>query len=531
MIRGDSKGEAMDSCTNGRLLTVLLGMVLGACSSTDDLPGAGAQGQDAGDAWVDAAHVPTPCCDAEPTRDVAQNADSGNVSHDAGGGCCDAAMDTGPRSDAGSDAGPRGDGGNDAGPRGDGGDPTRAPLIRNSDIVYLGAFALPSTGVSGGEFNYGGRGISPYLDPSSGKHTLFVEGSNSNNRNLVAQVEIPQTFSKSQTYADLPMANVLQAFKNIAPGATSVDPNDANGINFFGGLVYTGKFYISNAQWYGTEQSWTTNLSFGYKDSTNLAAGDFHGFFQINAGTQARAIAGHPMLIPEEWQALLGGPVLVGNCCLSLIGSISAGPSATVVDLSHLGSAPITGTTVLNYPIDATNGDHALCDRANGQCQFPDPEAHQSSVYNLTSRLGGWAFPAGGRTLLVMTTLGTGRYCYGCWTNSPGLDGTDCDPNGTPYCVDYADNQSSNKGPHAWPYRYQWLAYDVNDLVAVKNGTKRPDQPYPYGVWADTNMDWVVGAGSAILLGAGFDPTTNQFYVAVDYASRPQIHVFRINVP
>ena len=54
------------------------------------------------------------------------------------------------------------------------------------------------------------------------------------------------------------------------------------------------------------------------------------------------------------------------------------------------------------------------------------------------------------------------------------------DPEGGAYCY---DPTNSYKGPHAYPYRYQIWAYDLNDFAAVKAGTKQPWDVVPYGVW------------------------------------------------
>ena len=45
------------------------------------------------------------------------------------------------------------------------------------------------------------------------------------------------------------------------------------------------------------------------------------------------------------------------------------------------------------------------------------------------------------------------------------------------------DPTTSDKGSHAYPYRYQVWAYDLNDFAAVKAGTKQPWEVVPYGVW------------------------------------------------
>lgn len=85
--------------------------------------------------------------------------------------------------------------------------------------------------------------------------------------------------------------------------------------------------------------------------------------------------------IPTEWQSLLGGPALTGQAALSIIGSSSDGPSATVFNPDQIGNGSITGTTLVFYPID--------------QYSHPDFEAKGSLV-------GGIAFPNGTRSLLFL---------------------------------------------------------------------------------------------------------------------------------
>jgi hypothetical protein len=77
---------------------------------------------------------------------------------------------------------------------------------------------------------------------------------------------------------------------------------------------------------------------------------------------------------------------------------------------------------------------------------------------------------------------------------------------------------------------YQVWAYDLNDLAAVKNGTKQPWQVAPYATWAldlpTPDPNWK-GLG-----GVGYDATHQLLYVSQLWADRDTttavIHVFRI---
>ena len=59
------------------------------------------------------------------------------------------------------------------------------------------------------------------------------------------------------------------------------------------------------------------------------------------------------------------------------------------------------------------------------------------------------------------------------WQRRVGTDGEH-------YCY---DPTNSDKGQHAYPYRYQMWAYDLNELAEVRAGRRDPWSVKPYGVW------------------------------------------------
>ena len=118
------------------------------------------------------------------------------------------------------------------------------------------------------------------------------------------------------------------------------------------------------------------------------------------------------------------------------------------------------------------------------------------------------------------------RNCYGNGTANPSLDGTTASM--ALYCY---DPTNSYKGTHAYPYRYQVWAYDLNDFAEVKAGTKQPWDVVPYGVWS-LNLPTPESTGGP----AGL-PTMRSVSCSTSRSSgpipmampRPLIHTFRMN--
>jgi hypothetical protein len=377
------------------------------------------------------------------------------------------------------------------------------PLIQQSDITYLGAFALPSWNESPtygtSSFEYGGHALTSYHDPVTGSRTLFLEG-HAHNPGAIAQVEVPGSFVKSSNWSALPEARLLQRFVDVN---SAPDPGSCTGNPSFiyGMLGYGGRLIVAAACSYGGTQT----TSHGVR-SLDLSSSGFQGYFGFTgAVAPPRALGGPMTTIPSEWQASFGGPAFTGNCCISVTGSTSAGPSLTVFDPNDVGVRnPIPGKTVLFYPL------------SNPVCGAEHCEAAQSPVYNLTSVYGGVAFPRGSRSVLFVTAHGTGCYWYGGW-DQPSFGG----------CSEKDPALSDVKGPHAPPYRYQILAYDANDLLAVKTGAKQTWQPKPYAVLI---LDGMPNSGNDRIKGAGYDSETGRLYIAQDYGDRPRLEVYQITV-
>lgn len=366
-------------------------------------------------------------------------------------------------------------------------DPTAAPLLNAADLVYLGAFRVPSGDSQGcnwstGEhcFTYGRVfAFNPLANTLYFGGHAWVGGA--------GEVSIPAALDLSATAA------VLQDIADLADGV-EVDPGESNGQGPFSALVYAGRLIVSGSTYYdadGTQVN-THGVS-GFDFSVD---DDFQGWYRFDPAVVAnpRSIGGYMTLIPAEWQALLGAPALTGNCCLSIISNSSAGPAVTAFDPAQVGVVnPIPGETLLFYPLD-----HPLA-----------AVDTQNNLFNLATHMGGVAFPTGTRSVLFFGRQGTGPYCYGT--------GDECN-----------DPVDGSKGTHAYPYRHQVWAYDANDLLAVKQWLRQPWEVQPYAVWELTEMD---DTGSAGISGMVFDPQRNRVYITEDYGDEPVVHVYQIETP
>jgi hypothetical protein len=200
-------------------------------------------------------------------------------------------------------------------------------------------------------------------------------------------------------------------------------------------------------------------------------------------------------LVPTEWQTALGGPALVGNCCLSIISRTSYGPAVAAFNPDSLGSA----VSLVNYP-----QAHQTLGLYGASGSHP--------VFNGTTRISGVIFPPGTASVLFIGSTGIGNYCYG--------EAAECG----------GDPVQTYKGDHAYPYRpYVW-AYNANDLAAVKAGSKQPWEVVPYATWElTTDLGDVRYWGT---VGAAYDSATKRLYLSESHAAGelPLVHVYTLQV-
>ncbi len=365
---------------------------------------------------------------------------------------------------------------------------TSEPLVQKADLVYEGSFLVPSSGSDGTSLEYGGTALG--FNPAN--KSLFITGHDQYQRS--AEISIPELVNSTST-SGLRTATFLQTPRDATEGKISrINPSSSQAAKIGGHLVFDGKLFVTAYTYYDGSGSASSSH---FVRAPNLSTAGVQGPFKVG-DRYPGFVSGYMTLIPAQWQSAFGGPALTGNCCLSITSYQSNGPSASVFDPRNLGSGTLPAKMVVGYPYGK---------------QLGPGETATNSLYNLSTKIQGIAFPAGTRSVLFFGRHGTGKYCYG--------ESSAC-----------GDPSEDYKGNHAYPYKYQVWAYDANELVAVKNGTKSPDSVQPYAVW-NFNMPLERTDSQHDIGGAAYDPQTNRIYISqlcTAGSCLPVIHAFKVSV-
>lgn len=345
-------------------------------------------------------------------------------------------------------------------------DPTQQPLLYSADITYLGSFNLPrpATGSSTGSFDYGGMALAVSAD---GK-TLYV-GGHVYNQSL-GQVTIPNIGST---------ASLIQAPVSI-PGSVGSGTTELSGA-----LIYNSRLIVQKRIPYDTSGTGTTHAA------GNLNISGFSSFSRMANIDSAQFSNGYMGVIPTEWQSFLGGPAFAGNSVMSINSMCSNGPSFYVFNPNDINNkSPIPSTPLMYYPLS-------------------NPLANPNSANDLFSRAdqynAGIVFPSGTRSVLFFSRHGYGNPTY-------KQDDGGC---------------GGSSGEGAAPYRRQITAFDANDLLAVKNGTKKPYEVKPYAWWEVPGPK--DSCGKFTYSGLAYDPISRRIYATLSYGESPTIHVWQVS--
>ena len=384
-------------------------------------------------------------------------------------------------------------------------DPLTLPRLAFADFTYMGGFRLPDTVQGIDHFSYGGL----HLAYNPARNSLFGSSLSDN----VAEVTIPAPVNTADV-KQMPFAAYLQGFSDPSEGHfREITQGGANGAVMAGLLVDGNRLYATGSIYY---DAMNTQVVSHFSHSTNLSEPSYLGMSQVWETGKAGYVGGYMANIPSEWRSLLGGPALTGQCCIPIVGRTSHGPAAFGFNPASIGvNTAVPAAPLLYYPANHTT---------LGPWEGANP------VYGATTGMGGAAVIAGTRTALFIGRNGLGTYCYGHGVSDPALSGTKA-ADGQTNCY---DPSSSDKGMHAYPYRYQIWAYDLADFAAVKAGTKQPWEIVPYAVWP---FDLPTPARTVRIGGVAYDAQRQLLYIAqfradIDgYAERPIIHTLKINVP
>ena len=381
-------------------------------------------------------------------------------------------------------------------------EPASAPgtqrRIAFEDLVYKGGFRLSAEESNGDSFAYGGQTLA--FNPAAS--SLFVSTGKGN----VGEVLIPAPVVAAQS-ANLPVAKLLQGFGEPTEGRISeLSPS---GVTLSGLLVYDSQLIGVASIYYDAEN---VQRASHFVRSLRLTDRSFRGWTQVWETGKTGFVSGWLAVVPPEWRQLLGGAVVTGQCCIPIISRTSWGPSAFAFDPLAIGTRSTAATPLVYY-----TQEHATLGSWN--------DSHEG--FGISTEVGGLVIVDGTRSALYFGRTGMGESCYGAGTADKDLVGT-IGTDGAKYCY---DPTSQYKGPHAFPYRYQIWAYDLNDFAAVRAGKRRPWDVVPYAIWP---LEFPTVEPRSAIGGVAYDAAHRTIYVSQrhadrdEYQARPVIHTYQV---
>jgi len=367
------------------------------------------------------------------------------------------------------------------------------------ELGYVGAFRLPAGEANGEGFSFAGGPLA--FNPHG--NTLFAAARSGK----IAEISVPDPVNSADISA-LPFAKFVQPFADPTDGQM---PAVGEGANLAGLLVLKQRLLGTGLIYYDANN--TQDVSH-FSRALTLSSKSATRFRRIGEKGRAGFVAGYLAEVPAEWQTALGGPAITGQCCIPIITRTSWGPAAFAWDPDRLLSDGDVDATPLVY----YDADH----RTLGQFEGSNP------VFGGTTLVGGLALVGGTRTALFFGSNGTGEFCYGNGTADKALVGKRGD-DGSTYCY---DPSSSDKGQHAYPYRYQMWAYDLAEWAQVRAKKRKPWDVKPYAVWA---FELPIKEAGTRITGVAYDPARRRIFIAQrnadqdGFAFRSLIHVYQVS--
>jgi hypothetical protein len=333
-------------------------------------------------------------------------------------------------------------------------DPRTLPGADFTNLRLAGTWTYDWPDGAGNDISYGGNALGVSED---GRY-LYISCHPNNAVRGIAKLEIPAIGGQARvvspcqgpTYADL----------------SKLLPAQDGGQALVGGVFEQGGRVCVTGYW-SYDANDRTLASHWCGPSLTQLAGPFKG--TVRTGLVKSQMAS----VPSEWRALLGGPAFSTAGYTSIIGRASYGASLSVFNPADVTRNDFPMTLLLGCPIadPATGAELPQCRDRYGSPTSDD--------FNGSELSGGSFIVPGTRTLVAIEREASGPTCYGYATRDPLLQGTpyptaaNPSPENVTWCYSLADPMDE-KGPKGYPYRLVAKLYDLNELVNVKQGTKKP---------------------------------------------------------
>ncbi|SEH06065.1 hypothetical protein [Candidatus Venteria ishoeyi] len=438
--------------------------------------------------------------------------------------------------------------------------PATGQTLQTSDFQYQGAFRLPGEDIRPQTFAYGGNAMT--FNPNGDNNgavddypgSLFIMGHGRlaygelQDGNQVAEVSIPVPVI-SKTPQDLPQAQFVQDFQDIAQGAFSTLAEIVRaGMAYLDHPLTGPKIHLSWGQHFQDDA--TTNIASHAWFAPNLSAPDFQGSWFI--GNQSPySVNDYLFEIPAAWADIYTAGRYLATGRYRDGGWSGQGPAlfaylpwtaegAPAPDGSHLAEIPL-----LLY--ESSSGSDDTVSKALQGYQHPDEweggawltssSGKSAILFAGNKAVGdkywyGWQHPAGAEQVCVETAF------LGQFTLCRLADGSACPTTDLSGCTGHSDYRGW------WSSRFsaRFILYDPADLALVATGQKQSWEPQPYAsldieehllLNPDGVETAMLGTGPQRRLKIGdvaYDRNHGLLYVLELYAdnSKPVVHVWKI---
>ena len=462
-------------------------------------------------------------------------------------------------------------------------------LVYPSDLQYMGAFRGPSA--NSYEFSkYGGRAMSYDPAGNGGAGSIFMSEFYNSYRfgEITIPVPVVATSISSLNSASFTSRNSTPVEATEGQLFNSGIPDNLYRYPL-GSAVYNSKLIIAANVGYANE----IPCGIWRRPLTLATTGSLEGpvsLYSVDAPSP-RLKSGQMCAVPADWQTALGGPVLTSTGSLSINDGLSQGldvfafdpdnlagvgfiegtlPSQSGVPAGSVKLAAATSGSLSGQMIGLTGGTGFQSDNSSGVRRITAWDnttkiATLSSAFSnaVDSTTTYKVFQTVSSTTLLNYPLGdyvgglstsledNASYLPGIFTFAPSVwvdawhyAGV-CIPHGTNSILFFGrtgnsfarynnsqsqyDPQYPITGPRAYPYYYRCWAYDLNDLAAVKAGTKASYEVNPYAVW---NFALPIGGLGNNINGVCYDSVNRNIIISQEFAGsfgECAFHVIRVN--
>jgi len=336
-------------------------------------------------------------------------------------------------------------------------------------MTYLGFFSVPLG--TGATFSWGGMGLAMGPDSASLYYGGNVQGQ------ALGRISIP-SLGGTATIITQPTA---------VPGNTGGE----NATELAGALVWNGRLLVTKRNKYSTS-GYSSVITAGSTGITSF------GIMRSFAGVDGHFL-GYMGVIPPEWRSAFGAPCFIGNGVMSIVSQDTLGPSFYAFNPDNVdvvNPVPLTRCMEFGFPNSVAGN-------------FPvDSSLTPNNTFSYADYDNAMIFPDGTRTVLWIHRHGYGKATYK---------------------VD--DGCQASAGEGSAPYRRQVDAFDVNDLLAVKNGTMQPYAVRPYAWWvlpgpADScsRLSGYIDGGYCFT----WDPAARRMYGVITQGDTRQVHAWSL---